>query len=226
MPPVKHQKLHMASHQPLQHLLPPHGLVHPLLAPLPLRGPEQTLLAQLPLLGLEGTLLPLLGLEQILLPLLAQLPLHGLVPLLLLLGLGHPLLAPLPLHGPVPPLVVQTCPPLEDLLLLPLPQVLQASFPACHLPQADTQVAPGCQDSFLLPQGSFLECTPHLLGLLRLPIPTCHTKGTCMALEDPLTSLLPQVFLEECFHPCPLGRGAHLQAQLQAPMEVPRPLEE
>lgn len=160
-------------------------------------------------------------------PLLAQLllpgperPLHGLVhpllflvPLLLLLGLGHPQLA---LHGPVLPQVVQTYPPLEVLSLLPLE--LQASFPACRLPRADTPPVPGCQDSFPLHQGSFLECTPLLLGLLRLPTPTCPIKGTCMALEAPAIFLPPQGILEERSHPCLLAHGDNPQDPTEAPL--------
>lgn len=103
MPPVKHQKQHMASHRR------PHGPVHPLLAQLPLPGPERP---QLPLHGLERHQLPLRGQELPPLPLLA---LHGLVhpqlflvPLLLLRGLGHPQLAQLPPRGPVLLQVVQT----------------------------------------------------------------------------------------------------------------------
>ncbi|MCJ8750183.1 hypothetical protein PDJAM_G00259660 [Pangasius djambal] len=241
MPPVKHQKQHMGSRRPPQHPLPPPGPVLPLLAQLPLRGPELPplpLLAQLPLRGPERPPLPLRGPERPPLPLLAQLPLRGpvhpllfLVPLLLLLGLGRPQLALLPPRGPVLPLLallpprgpvlppaVQTSPPLEVLLLLPLPQELQASFPACRLPQADTPLALGCQDSFPLHRGSFLECTPLLLGLLRLPTPTCPTKGTCMAPEAPPLFLPPQGSLEERSHLYPLAHGARPQDPTEDPL--------
>ncbi|GAA6100000.1 uncharacterized [Tachysurus ichikawai] len=211
MPRVKRQKLHMASHQLLQHQLPPHGLVHLLQAQLPLHGPEQP---QLLLHGPEQPQLLLHGLVH---------PLLYLVPLLLLYGLGHPQrahLALLHLHGLGLPQVGQTCPTLEVQSLLPLPQELQASFPACHLPQADTPHALGCQDSFPLHQVSFLECTPLLQGLLRLPTPTCPTKGTCMAREAPPLFLLPQGFLEECFHLCPLAHGDRLQDRMEAPLHL------
>ncbi|KAI5108344.1 galectin-3 isoform X1 [Silurus meridionalis] len=239
MMPVRHQKQLMVSRQLLQLLLPPHGPGHPLLAQLPLHGPEQ------PLLGLERTLLPRRGPVHLLLPLLAPLPLRGpeqtllplrglvppllfLVPLLLLLGLGHPLLAQLllrPLLGLVLPPEVQTCPPLEEVQLLLL-QEHQVSFPACHPPQEDTPLALGCQDSFRLHLGSFLECTPLLLGLLRLPTPTCPIQETCMVLEAQPIFLPTQGFLGERSHLCPLVHGAHTPAHPQDHMEAPLLLEE